>query len=334
MSTTNDFIFSETQEPHRLRTRQMLKKYPELRNLIGRNPNTIWIILFCVTFQVVMAYFLRHQAWYIIVGAAYLIGAFPIHTLFVTIHEVAHNLLFKKKELNTLAGMLANLPSIIPSSVSFQRYHLRHHSFQGVYELDGDLPFTWEAKLVRNSAVGKILWLFFFPVFQVMRTFRLKEIKPIETWIVLNFLTQIVFTTAIIMFMGWGSVLYLFMSFYFSLSLHPLGARWIQEHYVVKEGQETYSYYGILNIINFDIGYHNEHHDFPSVPWNNLAKIKKTAPEFYDTLHSYKSWTLLLFRFIFDKNMSLYDRIIRNERGKLEVMDKATPDRELINAGS
>jgi hypothetical protein len=27
--------------------------------------------------------------------------------------------------------MLANLPLTLPSSVSFQRYHLRHHAFQG-----------------------------------------------------------------------------------------------------------------------------------------------------------------------------------------------------------
>ena len=331
MSNTN-FIFSPHTEPHRIRTKQILKQHPEVRNLIGKNPNTIWIIVFCVSFQVGMAFLLRDQAWYILLAAAYIIGAFPIHTLYVTIHEVSHNLLFKSKNLNTLAGILANLPSIIPSSVSFQRYHLRHHSFQGVYELDGDLPFPWEAKLVKNSPIAKVIWLLLFPVIQVLRTFRLREIKPVDGWIVLNFATQIIFSAAIIAFMGWGSLSYLFLSFYFSLSLHPLGARWIQEHYVVKEGQETYSYYGFLNLINFDIGHHNEHHDFPSVPWNNLAKLKKTAPEFYDTLYSYKSWTKLLFRFIFDKKMSLYDRVVRNERGKLKVMDKAMPDMELINA--
>src|SRR6185437_5797075 len=208
MNTNNDFIFSTEQEPHRLRTRQMLKQHPEIRNLIGRNPNTIWIVLFCVTFQLGMAYLLRNQSWYVILAAAYIIGAFPVHTLFVTIHEIAHNLLFKKKELNTLAGILANLPSIVPSSVSFQRYHLRHHSFQGVYELDADMPYLWEARLVKNSTLGKALWLFFFPISQILRTFRMKEIKPVDGWIILNWVTQIAFTTTIVMTMGWMAVLY------------------------------------------------------------------------------------------------------------------------------
>ena len=54
------------------------------------------------------------------------------------------------------------------------------------------------------------------------------------------------------------------------MGLHPLGARWIQEHYLVHGEQETTSYYGILNVPALNVGYHNEHHDFPSVPWNRL----------------------------------------------------------------
>ncbi|MCJ7554220.1 MAG: hypothetical protein MUO34_10090 [Ignavibacteriaceae bacterium] len=27
------------------------------------------------------------------------------------------------------------------------------------------------------------------------------------------------------------------------------------------------------------IGFHNENHDFPSVLWNNLSKVKATEPE-------------------------------------------------------
>jgi fatty acid desaturase len=64
-------------------------------------------------------------------------------------------------------------------------------------------------------------------------------------------------------------------SFFFSVGLHPLGARWIQEHYLTKGEQETYSYYGVFNKVAFNVGYHNEHHDFPSVPWNKLPQIRK-----------------------------------------------------------
>ena len=73
-------------------------------------------------------------------------------------------------------------------------------------------------------------------------------------------------------------------SLFFSVGLHILGARWIQEHYLLHPPQETYSYYGPLNLVAFNVGYHNEHHDCPSIPWNKLPTIRKIAPEFYENL--------------------------------------------------
>jgi sphingolipid delta-4 desaturase len=112
--------------------------------------------------------------------------------------------------------------------------------------------------------------------------------------------------------------------------LHPLGARWIQEHYLTHSvEQETYSYYGNFNVVAFNVGFHNEHHDFPSIPWNKLPEIKKTAPEYYDNLYYHKSWTKLFFRFLFDREISLFNRILRKERGKVALTDVSKPDMEM-----
>jgi sphingolipid delta-4 desaturase len=316
------FNWSEIPEPHKARTKEMLKKHPELRQLIGRNPYTFLVILLCVGVQVALAILLKDVSWWWVLGAAYLIGAFSCHTLFVCIHECAHNLLFKKKILNTLSGMLANLPLVFPSSVSFQKYHIKHHSFQGVEDLDADMPFRWEAKLIDNSTIGKALWLLFYPFFQLLRPFRLKEIPLFDGWVVLNWLTQIVFMTVVVYFLGPKSTVFLVGSFFFSIGLHPLGARWIQEHYLTHGDQETKSYYGILNTVNLNVGYHNEHHDIPSIPWNKLPQVKKTASSFYDTLGYHTSYTGLLFRFLFDKNLSIHSRTARANRGSVKV-DKA-----------
>ncbi|MDQ6609810.1 MAG: fatty acid desaturase, partial [Bacteroidota bacterium] len=43
-----DFIFSNAPEPHRLRTKQILKNHPQVRNLIGKNVTTIFAIVFLV----------------------------------------------------------------------------------------------------------------------------------------------------------------------------------------------------------------------------------------------------------------------------------------------
>jgi sphingolipid delta-4 desaturase len=333
MSQRTDFVHSAKQEPHRLRTRQILQQHPEVRKLIGKNHYTFFAVLGIVAAQVALAWMLRGQSWWMIIGAAYLLGAFADHALFVMIHECAHHLLFKSRAANRLAGILANLPQLFPSSVSFERYHIKHHSFQGIHELDADLPNYWEAKLINNYFFGKVIWLLLYPVWQVFRISRLREIKPFDKWVALNWAAEIVFTGAIWYFFGPRAVVYLLLSFFFSVGLHPLGARWVQEHYLTHdEEQETFSYYGVLNVVAFNVGYHNEHHDFPSIPWNKLPLIKRTAPGFYDSLSSHKSWTKLFFRFLFDREISLYCRIVRKERGKVALTDESRPDMDIIKA--
>jgi sphingolipid delta-4 desaturase len=326
----NLFRFSEQSEPHRVRTLQILKQYPDVKKLMGKNPLTIFAIVGLVGGMVFLSYLVKDSAWWVVLLVAYGVGAFFNHALFVMIHECSHHLLFKNKSLNRIAAIVSNLPHIFPSAISFERYHIKHHSFQGVHELDADLPDFWEAKLFNNSALGKAFWLLLFPVFQVIRTFRLKEIKPVDGWIVTNWIVQIAFNVALWVFFGPQAFVFMLLSFFFSVGLHPLGARWIQEHYLtLSETQETYSYYGPLNTLAFNVGYHNEHHDFPSIPWNRLPQLKKSAPTYYDTLFSHQSWTKLFFRFLFDKNISLYSRITRNERGKVKLTDESKPDLEM-----
>ena len=335
MSRRTDFVYSDKQEPHRLRTKKILQQHPEVRQLIGKNKYTIFAILGIVGLQVVLAWLLKDSSWWLVVGAAYLLGAFADHSLFVMIHECAHHLLFKSRAANRFAGILANLPQLFPSSVSFERYHIKHHSFQGIHELDADLPNRWEARLINNYFIGKCIWLLFYPLFQIFRISRLREIKPFDKWVAINWIAEAVFITAIWYFFGPKAIVYLLLSFFFSVGLHPLGARWIQEHYLTHdEQQETFSYYGILNVVAFNVGHHNEHHDFPSIPWNKLPKIRKAAPEYYNTLSYHKSWTVLFFRFLFDKEISLWSRIVRKDRGKVALTDLSTPDRDLISASS
>jgi len=317
----DNFTWSDSCEPHKLRTKEIITNHPEIRTLIGRNPYTFVIILFCVALQIALAYFLQDKSWWLVVGVAYFVGAFASHTLFVCIHECAHNLVFKKRYLNTLAGIFANLPMVLPSAVSFQKYHLKHHSFQGVEELDGDMPYHWEARLINNSALGKAIWLLFYPLFQMLRPARLKEIDLIDGWTIVNIVVEVTFMGFLFYFLGIKAFVFLLASFFFSVGLHPLGARWVQEHFLTHGNQETKSYYGPLNTVNLNVGYHNEHHDFPSVPWNKLPKIKEFGGAYYNKLHHHTSYVALLFRFLFDKELSVFSRMARSNRGKTKLND-------------
>jgi len=336
MTTLRDeFAYSAAPEPHRARTKQLLQRHPQIRQLIGHNPTTFWWTVGIVALQIAVAWLVADQSWWIVILAAYTVGAFADHALFVVIHETAHRLVFKRKIPNILTALLANLPQFFPGAMGFSKYHLKHHAFQGVYELDGDLPFHWEARLIGSSALGKALWLLLFPIFQALRPLRMKEIQLWDFWTVVNLIVQVVFNAAVWVVLGPKAVIYFALSLFFSIGLHPLGARWIQRHYLTEGGeQETFSYYGPLNRFAFNVGYHNEHHDFPSVPWNKLPQVREAAPEVYDTLSAHQSWTRLLFKFLFDRKVTLFSRIVRDERNHVALDDQVKPDEEALRAAA
>ena len=127
----------------------------------------------------------------------------------------------------------------------------------------------------------------------------MKAVRTIDIWVLFNAAAMAAAMAPIVWFFGCWPVAYLFLSTLFALGVHPVGARWVQEHFIFKEGQETYSYDGPLNKLSFNMGYHNEHHDFPQVPWSLLPEVRAAAPEFYNELYHHKSWTKLLFYVLF-----------------------------------
>ena len=62
---------------------------------------------------------------------------------------------------------------------------------------------------------------------------------------------------------------------------------------------------------NWNVGYHNEHHDFPKIPWSRLSKVKKIAPEFYDNLPSYNSYLWVMWKYITDPTVGPWSRVKR-----------------------
>ncbi|MEP6698171.1 MAG: fatty acid desaturase [Verrucomicrobiota bacterium] len=314
------FHQSDIDQPHPERTRAILKAHPEVRQLMGRNPNTALIAAFILILQTSIAYGMGElgaNGWWIALIVAYGIGAFANHCTYVIIHDATHNLVFRSKFLNKTTAIIADLPNLMPAAIGFGVYHLKHHAHQGDYESDADIPNQWEARLIGDSWYGKALWLLFFPIFQLTRPPRLRAITMWSRWTIANLLCAIAYDVAIFQLCGWSGIWYLGCSFFFSVGLHPLGARWIQEHYTLDPDQETFSYYGPINTVALNVGYHNEHHDFPSIAWNNLPKLRALAPEFYDTLRSHHSWSRLLRQFLFDKRYTLFSRVERIGRANL-----------------
>lgn len=260
--------------------------------------------------QLWTATYLNNASWLKILIVAYCFGSFLNHNLFLAIHELSHNLAFAIPAYNRWLGIFANLPIGVPMSVTFQKYHLEHHRYQGVDGIDMDVPTLAEAKVVRN-AVSKSIWVVFQLFFYAFRPLFVKP-KPPGIWEFINLFIQLALDAAVVHFCGWKSFGYLILSTFVGGGMHPMAGHFISEHYVFNPDQETYSYYGPLNLMTWSVGYHNEHHDFPRIPGSKLHKVREIAPEFYENLESYQSWSQVIYMYIMDRTVGPFSRMKRS----------------------
>ena len=73
-------------------------------------------------------------------------------------------------------------------------------------------------------------------------------------WHLVNLVVQVIFDVIIVKFMGVRALGYFIMSSFLAGSLHPCAAHFIAEHYLWDGlDQETYSYYGPLNILAYNV---------------------------------------------------------------------------------
>ncbi|XP_060858243.1 sphingolipid delta(4)-desaturase DES1 [Metopolophium dirhodum] len=310
-----DFEWSPTEEPHATRRKEILEKHPEIKKLYGPDKNFKWIVVITTILQLGSLYFIKDLKWPTVMILAYCFGGVVNHSLMLAIHEIAHNMGFGPKYpmYNKLLGMFANLPIGLPFSVTFKHYHLEHHRYQGDEKLDTDIPTYVEAKLF-NSTFGKFIWVLLQPFFYALRPMFVYPKNPTALEII-SVAIQLAFNYWVYLYFGTKVITYMLAGSLMAMGLHPVAGHFISEHYMFHKGFETYSYYGPLNFITFNVGYHNEHHDFPFVPGSKLPQVKKIAPEFYDNLPQHHSWTSVLYDFIMDPNIGPYARIKRKHKG-------------------
>jgi len=305
----SDFTWSDAPEPHAARRREMLAKYPQIKELYGPCPRTKYVCTALVALELGAAYLLRDQSFGLIVLVAYLFGGVVNQALLLAIHELSHNLAFKTPLANRLFALFINLPIGVPVAATFRYYHLLHHTEQGTPGIDTDLPTELEGRLLQNP-VTKILWLFGQGLAYGLRPLFVHPKRP-DAWEIANFLLQLAFNVGVYQLWGLKALIFLPLSSLIVMGLHPVAGHYISEHYVFRPGQETYSYYGPLNLLTFNVGYHNEHHDFPYIPGSRLARLRRMAPEFYSNLFHHSSWTATLWHFVTRSSVGGYSRVKR-----------------------
>ena len=302
--TKEEELESIYQSTHARRRTVMREKYgEELKRLEVKDPSTGLYAFALVITQFILTLAMAEVSLWVSLALAFGVGAFICHALWVLIHDMGHGLAFQTKEYNIAGVVLANMPHVLPTSVEFVYWHRKHHASLNNEFLDPDVPSEWEARLFGNTSIGKALWIFFNPFIQAVRLRRFE--RPANQFIrsamLFNIVACLAYTSTVWHLAGSGGLWYAFWSSAFAVgAFHPLSARWIAEHANAHASrrQETYSYYGSLNQIIFNIGYHQEHHDHPTVPLFNLPAVKALAPEFYSSMATHTSYCWLLWDFI------------------------------------
>ncbi|CAI0654860.1 unnamed protein product, partial [Colletotrichum noveboracense] len=310
-SKERDFFWTYTEEPHRTRRLAIIKAHPEITKLCGPEPLTKYVVAGVVAMQVFWAWYLSETSFWSwkFWAVGYVFGATANQNLFLAIHEISHNLAFRSPQANRLFAIFANLPIGVPYSASFRPYHLTHHKSLGVDGLDTDLPTALEAVFF-DSILGKAFFCTFQIFFYAVRPTLVYSV-PLTPLHYLNIAVQLAFDYAL--YSLWAQ-------------RRPL----LPQHYVYETVSpqqkdpangvpvpETFSYYGPLNFLTYNVGLHNEHHDFPAVPWTRLPALREIASEFYEDLPYHRSWTYAIWRFIWDENVGITCRVKRKQGGRM-----------------
>ncbi|HEX3431011.1 MAG TPA: fatty acid desaturase [Rhizomicrobium sp.] len=298
---------------HSARRAALLSARPGLKALAGPTAATAWLAIGACVLQFGLAALIAHQPWWEIALCALFFGAFAIHFLNCVVHECTHGLVFANASGNRLVAIVANMPSLVPSAMAFWHYHLLHHYHFGVRGMDSDVPAQWEARTVKTSALRKLLWLLLLPVsYGLLHPLNVRARLPFDRWLALNIALCGLAWAGVLAFIGWHGVVYLLLSTYFATGPHPAGAHILQEHLAFDGGNGMASYYGPINLVSVNLGYHLEHHDMPGVSGWRLPKLRRAAPEFYNSHYEHRSRLLGLWKFVFDRKIALDSRSIRD----------------------
>lgn len=130
---------------------------------------------------------------------------------------------------NRLFGFFTNLTLGVPMSISFKKYHLEHHRYQGDEVLDTDIPTLLEAKLFCTT-FGKFCWVCLQPFFYLFRPLLVNPKKPVTLEIV-NAIVQIIFDAIIVYVFGWRMLAYLIIGTLMAMGLHPVAGKKMHSRY-------------------------------------------------------------------------------------------------------
>ncbi len=286
---------------HLRRHHAILRAHPRVRELFGVAPaSAAWIVGLAAA-QLGLAVWASGRPTWVLVVVSLTAGAFLAHALGMLIHEASHNLVFHRSWPNKLVAIVANLALAAPAAIEFRHQHMLHHKNLGDARdpegRDTQAPTRAELEYVGHATLRKVVSFTFGRFFYRARP---TSAVPRDRWLVANWGACLATDALLVATFGLRPLLFLLLSGLLAFGPHVLGARRVSEHLTLRRGQPTNSYYGPLNRLTFDVGYHVEHHDFPGIPWRRLRRLHAEARDHYDRLAAVGSWTSLMVAYFLD----------------------------------
>ena len=196
----------------------------------------------------------------------------------------------------------------VPFAAAFREYHMDHHRHQGVEGLDR--PADREGGVSCAGARRSCLVL---PADRRLRSSSARvRPRPLTREQMLNVAAQLAFDAWLVHTHGPLPLAWMILSTLFAGGLHPCAGHFFSEHYVFHPApatQDTTSYYGPLNALTWNVGYHNEHHDFPRVPWSRLPALSRLAAPHYDALVACPSWCGIVWEYVTTPTVGPWSRV-------------------------
>jgi fatty acid desaturase len=233
-----------------------------------------------------------HPLLYVI--AVMLIGARQ-HALIIMGHDASHYRYLPKRWQNELIANLFLMWPVFASVEGFRKFHSTHHQYTNLpndgnrhiwytHDAAGELAHDWVFPKTRAGFALMLLRRAFFltGIFWIVRGLVGSSLIPSSLWMVAARIVLYIFVAgALTVFGAWYAFLLYWVIPYCTWHIAIQYARIICEHSAVESDEEEY---GITRttiptllesifILPCNVGYHIEHHWYPSVPFYRLPDL-------------------------------------------------------------